>query len=131
VSCSLIRSRRAHSPLQLGDLLRRDPDGARLEPRAGRTADRGQWRIIESTTGGNEAFKREHIGGDIVLSSEVTRMPQTTRRRVAKELVKLGLIDIEQIGNGAPVVTGINKRGGATRGVQGATHGAQGATGGV
>jgi hypothetical protein len=78
-----------------------------------------------------EAFKREHIGGDIVLSSEVTRMPQTTRRRAAKELVKLGLIAIEQIGNGAPVVTGINKREGATRGVQGATHGAQGATGGV
>jgi hypothetical protein len=71
-----------------------------------------------------EAFRREHIRGDIVLSAEVTSMPQTTRRRAARELVKLGLITIEQIGNEAPVVTGINKR-------QGATHGAQGATSGV
>jgi hypothetical protein len=78
-----------------------------------------------------EAFKREHIKGNIVLSSEVTKIPQTTRRRAAKELVELGLIAIEQIGNRAPVVTGINKRQGATRGVQGATHGAQGATGGM
>ena len=70
-----------------------------------------------------EAFKREHMRGDIVLSSEVTRMPQTTRRRAAKELVKLGLITIEQIGNGAPVVTGINKREGATHGALGATSG--------
>jgi hypothetical protein len=78
-----------------------------------------------------EAFKREHIKGNIVLSSEVTKIPQTTRRRAAKELVELGLITIEQIGNRAPVVTGINKRQGATGGVQGATRGVQGATGGV
>jgi hypothetical protein len=61
----------------------------------------------------------------------VTKIPQTTRRRAAKELVELGLITIEQIGNRAPVVTGINKRQGATGGVQGATRGVQGATGGV
>jgi hypothetical protein len=78
-----------------------------------------------------EAFKREHIGGNIVLSSEVTKMPQTTRRRAARELVKLGLITIAQIGNGAPIVTGVNKRRGAAGGVQGAENGALGAENGV
>ena len=42
-----------------------------------------------------EAFKRAYIGGDVVLSSEVTRMPHTTRKRAAKELVELGLISVE------------------------------------
>jgi hypothetical protein len=52
-----------------------------------------------------EAFKREYIGGDIVLSSELTNMPPTTRKRAAKELVELGLIALEQNGNRAPIVT--------------------------
>jgi hypothetical protein len=43
-----------------------------------------------------EAFKREQIGGEIVLSSAMTGMSQTTRRRAAKELAELGLIQIEK-----------------------------------
>jgi hypothetical protein len=35
-----------------------------------------------------EAFKREHVGGEIVLSSTVTGMPGETRRRAAHELKK-------------------------------------------
>ena len=39
-----------------------------------------------------EAFKREHTGGEIVLSADLTGMPRSTRRRAMRELVKLGLI---------------------------------------
>jgi hypothetical protein len=42
-----------------------------------------------------EAFKRKHIGGEIVLSSQVTRMPHATRYRAARELVSLGLIQLK------------------------------------
>jgi hypothetical protein len=48
-----------------------------------------------------EAFKREHIGGQIVLSRNVTRLPSTTTARAARELVQLGLIKIQQSGNKA------------------------------
>jgi hypothetical protein len=48
-----------------------------------------------------EAFKREYIGGEIVLSASVTDMPQTTRVRAAKELAKLGLIKLHQQGGQA------------------------------
>jgi hypothetical protein len=56
-----------------------------------------------------EAFKREYIKGDIVLSSEVTRMPRTTRKRAAEELVKLGLITVERNGNRALTVTAVRR----------------------
>jgi hypothetical protein len=46
-----------------------------------------------------EAFKREHVGGEIVLSAQVTRgMPRSTRIRAAEELVELGLIQVERDG---------------------------------
>lgn len=48
-----------------------------------------------------EAFKREHVGGQIVLSRKMTGLPSTTTVRAARELVKLGLIQIEQSGNKA------------------------------
>jgi hypothetical protein len=48
-----------------------------------------------------EAFKRQHLGGEIILSSEVTGLPRWARSRAAKELVQLGLIKIEQVGNQA------------------------------
>jgi hypothetical protein len=73
-----------------------------------------------------EAFRREYVGGDIVLSAEVTGMAHTTRRRAVKELVDLGLIVVEQIGNGAPTVVHIFRRRGAKNGVQGAKNGQQG-----
>jgi hypothetical protein len=57
----------------------------------------------------SEAFKREpkrnYRGGDIVLSSMVVvGMSRWTKMRAAKELVQLGLIEIEQIGRQAPRV---------------------------
>jgi len=48
-----------------------------------------------------EAFKCEQVGGEIVLSASVTKMSGSTRRRSAKELVELGLIQIEQNGKEA------------------------------
>jgi hypothetical protein len=42
-----------------------------------------------------EAFKRKLIGGEIVLSSQMTRMSGTTRLRAARELASLGLIQLE------------------------------------
>jgi hypothetical protein len=56
-----------------------------------------------------EAFKRDYIKGDIVLSSEVTKMPRTTRKRAVEELVKLGLITVERNGNRALTVTAIQQ----------------------
>jgi hypothetical protein len=52
-----------------------------------------------------EAFKQKHCGGEIVLSSAVTGMPRSTRRRATKELVKLGLISIHQKGSQSPRVS--------------------------
>ena len=46
-----------------------------------------------------EAFK--HNGGEIILSSTVTRMPRSTKMRAVRELVELGLIEIKQRGNQA------------------------------
>jgi hypothetical protein len=48
-----------------------------------------------------EAFKREQVGGQIVLSRKMTGLPSTTTVRAARELVKLGLIQIQQSGNKA------------------------------
>ena len=48
-----------------------------------------------------EAFKRERVGGKIVLSRKVTGLPCSTTVRAARELAKLGLIQIEQSGNRA------------------------------
>jgi hypothetical protein len=42
-----------------------------------------------------EAFKRKHLGGEVRLSAAVTDLPRSSRRRAAKELQKLGLIQIE------------------------------------
>ena len=43
-----------------------------------------------------EAFKREHAGGEIVLSAGLTEMSRYARRRATKELVKLGLIKLHR-----------------------------------
>ena len=56
-----------------------------------------------------EAFTREYIKGDIVLSAAVTKMPRTTRKRAVEELVKLGLITVERNGNQALMVTSIQR----------------------
>jgi hypothetical protein len=45
-----------------------------------------------------EAFKRERINGEIVLSAEITKLPRNTRRRATRELVKLDLIKLHRGG---------------------------------
>jgi hypothetical protein len=57
-----------------------------------------------------EGFKRQLVGGEIVLSTEVTELPREVRRRAVRELVKLGLIKIELNGNRAIRVTSILRR---------------------
>ena len=52
-----------------------------------------------------EEFKRQLVGGEIVLSTEATRLSRKVRSRAVKELVRLGLIEIEQNGNRAVRVT--------------------------
>ena len=47
-----------------------------------------------------EAFRREHIGDEIVLSARLTGMSKNTRIRAAKALADLGLIELCQTGNG-------------------------------
>jgi hypothetical protein len=54
-----------------------------------------------------EALKRQYCGGEIVLSTTVTRMSRATRMRAAKELVELGLIETEQKGKHAMRVSHI------------------------
>jgi hypothetical protein len=54
-----------------------------------------------------EAFKREQIGGEIVLSSEVTGMARMTRKRAMDELVKLKLIKVSKHGQQAARVVDI------------------------
>ena len=56
-----------------------------------------------------EAFKREQVGGEIVLSMEVTKMPSSTRERATKELVRLGLIRVRRHGRQAVRVIKINR----------------------
>ena len=56
-----------------------------------------------------EAFKRSHLGGEIVLSTEATGLSRKVRCRAVRELVKLGLIKIEQNGNQAMRVVSILK----------------------
>jgi len=57
-----------------------------------------------------EAFKRQHVGGEIVLSTEVTELPREVRRRAVRELIQLGLIETEQNGNQAIRVISIVER---------------------
>src|SRR5262245_13221787 len=54
-----------------------------------------------------EAFKRKQIGGEIILSTVVTGMSRSTRRRAAKELAKLKLIEIQQYGKATVRVTNL------------------------
>jgi predicted transcriptional regulator len=56
-------------------------------------------RILEAD------FKRQITGGELVLSTEATGLSRKVRSRAIKELVELGLIEIEQNGNKAVRVT--------------------------
>lgn len=57
-----------------------------------------------------EAFKRQRVGGEIVLSTEVTRLARQVRARAVKELRELELIETEQNGNQAVRVISIIER---------------------
>jgi len=54
-----------------------------------------------------EAFKRHYVGGEIVLSTEATGLSRKVRSKAVKELIGLGLIEIEQNGNRAVRVTNL------------------------
>ena len=54
-----------------------------------------------------EAFKRQHVGGEIVLSTEATGLSRQVRARAVNELRELGLIETEQNGNQAVRVISI------------------------
>jgi hypothetical protein len=58
----------------------------------------------------HEAFKRQHLGGEIVLSTKTTGLSRQVRARAVNELKELGLIETEQTGNQAVRVTSIIER---------------------
>jgi hypothetical protein len=57
-----------------------------------------------------EAFKRQHVGEEIVLSTEATGLSRQVRARAVNELRELGLIETEQNGNQAVRVISIIER---------------------
>jgi hypothetical protein len=57
-----------------------------------------------------EGFRREHLGGEIVLSMKTTGMPSSTRARAVSELVKLGLITVKRDGRQAVRVINLRTR---------------------
>ena len=54
-----------------------------------------------------EAFQRRYLGGEIVLSTAATGLSRKVRFVAVKELVGLGLIEVEQNGNRATRVISI------------------------
>jgi hypothetical protein len=56
-----------------------------------------------------EAFKQEHMGGEIVLSRETTEISGSSRARAVEELVTLGLIKIRRNGRQAVRVVNIKR----------------------
>ena len=57
-----------------------------------------------------EAFKREQLGGEIILSMKTTGMPSSTRARAVRELVKLGLITVKRDGRQAVRIINLRTR---------------------
>jgi hypothetical protein len=53
-------------------------------------------------------FHRQHTRSGIVLSAAMSGMPNATRVDATRELVRLGLIEVEQFGRGAPRVVRVN-----------------------
>jgi hypothetical protein len=54
-----------------------------------------------------EDFKRQYVGGEIILSTAATGLSRKVRSRAVTELVELGLIEIQRNGNQAVRVTNI------------------------
>ena len=57
-----------------------------------------------------ENYRREQIGGDIVLSSAITKMSRPTKMRAVRELVELGLITIARNGKQAVIVSAVHTK---------------------
>ena len=53
-------------------------------------------------------FRRKYTDGELVLSAAMSGMPNATRAGATKELVRLGLIEVEQCGRQAPRVVRVN-----------------------
>jgi hypothetical protein len=53
-------------------------------------------------------FRRQHTEGEIVLSAAMSGMPNATRVDATRELVRLGLIEVQQCGRQAPRVVKVN-----------------------
>jgi hypothetical protein len=53
-------------------------------------------------------FRRQHTRGEIVLSAATTGLPHSTRPRAVQQLVRLGLIEVEQSGRQAVRVTKVH-----------------------
>ena len=70
-----------------------------LEQARGMTTYRLAHRVL------HEAFKRQIIGGSVILSAEVTGLRHTSRRRAIEDMLRLRLFNIAQKGNQAAVVT--------------------------
>ena len=70
-------------------------EAARLLDQAIRTVQ--QSGNVQACSSHPEAgFKRHYVGGEIVLSTEATGLSRKVRSKAVKELVGLGLIEIEQ-----------------------------------
>ena len=53
----------------------------------------------------HEVFKRQVVGGSVILSAEVTGLQHTSRRRAIEDMLRLQLFSIAQQGKRAAVVT--------------------------
>jgi hypothetical protein len=75
-----------------------------------RSKNAGAWQLAVVILA--EAFRCKHLGGEIILSAQVTQMPATTRQRAARKLVSLGLIQLEAPnGKRAPKVLAVRESG--------------------
>jgi hypothetical protein len=96
-----IRLKRKHQPFKTGWVRLPALWIARLEQSNSVSTHKLAHRIL------GEAFKREQVGGQIVLSRKMTGLPCSTTIRAARELAKLGLIRIQRSGNKALRVTSL------------------------
>jgi hypothetical protein len=104
VPASLMRQKRRHKPFEAQFV--RVPKGwiAALSQTKSVSTYRMALVILD------KEFERQYTGGEIILSTQVTQMPATTRQRAAQELVSLGLIRLETPnGKRAPRVLAVRK----------------------
>ena len=76
-----------------------------LDERLERSNNPGTFKLAHRIL--KDAFKRQYVGGEMVLSTEATGLSRKVRFKAVKELVGLGLIQIKQTGNQAVRVTNL------------------------